>query len=214
MGCGGGYRDIFRLLDSYSYSRRSCGDTRQYQQFEKEDELILIKKMYAEDLINEEEYQNYKKRIYEGSLGFDELITIRRNRVNREFTTKTIETKSNILDNSSKYKHKIKKLEESKRKIEQVQEKLINSINELESEKKRIESLKEAMLKTSEESAERYINRKIEIEESIQRLLRSRKELEDQLVEINNSIKRIEAKEIELEALKLQEEISKIKLEE
>lgn len=167
--------------------------------------------MYAEDLINDEEYQNYKNRIYDRSIGFDDLITIKSNRSNGEYqsqSTKSITTKS--TKSYSKYKEKLEKLNTSKDKVTQVQDKLISSIKDLQKEKKRMEELAETMLGSSDAAAEKYINKKIDLEENIQNLVRRNKELEVQAEEIDRTIKELEAKDLELEAVKLQEELSNI----
>lgn len=214
MGCGGGYHSLFRLIDGYDHSRGGCGSNREphqnhYSRDDSEEKLILIKKMYAEDVIDDEEYQSYKNRIYERSISFDELIAIKRKRSNKEYqSTKSITTKSTRP--YSKYKEKLGKLNASKDKITQVQDKLISSIKDLQKEKERMESLAETMLGSSDEAAEKYINKKIDLEENIQNLVRRNKELKIQAEEIDRTIKELEAKELELEAVKLQEELSNI----
>lgn len=87
MGCGGIFDDLFILFDRCGYSRRGCGGNRNshnvyYQQDDTEEKLILIKRMYAEDLINEDEFQGLKQRIYDRHISFEELIDIKRNRTN------------------------------------------------------------------------------------------------------------------------------------
>ncbi|MBV7275855.1 hypothetical protein I6U48_23450 [Clostridium sp. PL3] len=219
MGCGGGFSDLFRIVDNYGYSRRGCGSDRQpyhdyYEQDDTEEKLIIVKKMYAEDLINDEEFQSYKERIYNRNISFDELVSIKRSRSNGTYRKTTpVETGSNSSEPSGKYKDRLKKLNESKVKITEVQGKLISSIKDLEKEKTRMETLAETMLKSSDEAAEKYINKKIDLEETIQNLVRRNKELEVQAGEINRAIKELESKELELEAVRLQEELSKITFE-
>ncbi|GAA0178299.1 hypothetical protein SH2C18_13740 [Clostridium sediminicola] len=82
----------------------------------------------------------------------------------------------------------------------------------MEKEKAKMESMAEVMLKSNEETAERYIIKKLDLEENIQNINRRKKELQNQLEEIERSIKELEAKDLELEAQKLQEEMSKFKL--
>jgi hypothetical protein len=88
-----------------------------------------------------------------------------------------------------------------------------SSIRDLEKEKARMEGLAESMLKSSDEMAEKYINKKIDLEENIQNLKRRSKELGFQSEEIDRVIKELESKDLELEAVKLQEELSKITFE-
>jgi hypothetical protein len=218
MGCGG-FGDLFRIIDNYGYSGRGCGNGRQiyhdyYEQDDTEEKLIVLKKMYAEDLINDEELQSYKERIYNRSISFDELITIKRSRFNGIYKkTVPVEVRSNLSEPSGKYKDRLKKLNESKVKITEVQGRLISSIKDMEKEKTRMEALAETMLKSSDETAEKYINKKIDLEENIQNLVRRNKELEVQAEEIDRVIKELESKELELEAVRLQEELSKITFE-
>lgn len=209
MGCGGGFRDLFRMIDSYGYSRRGCGSNRElyYDYNDKEEKIILIKNMYAEGLIGDEEYQNYKNRVYDNNISFDQLVSIKRSKINNK-NTKQFEFKS--IKPQSKYKDRLNKLKESKEKVIHVKEKLSSSIKDLESEKNKMESLAETMLKSSEEMVEKYINNKIDLEENIQNLGRRRKELEGQVEEIDRAIKELEAKELELEAVKLQEDLSNL----
>lgn len=219
MGCGGGYGDFFRLIDNYGYSGRGCGSDRQmhhdyYQQDDTEEKLIIIKKMYAEDLINDDEFQRYKQGVYNRGISFDELISIKRSKSDGSYKkTSPIETKSNSIEPRSKYKDRLKKLNQSKEKITEVQNKLTSSIKDLKKEKMRMEALAETMLKSSDETAEKYINKKIDLEENIQNLVRRNKELEVQVEEIDRVIKELEVKELELEAVRLQEELSKITFE-
>lgn len=214
MGCGGGYRDFFRVLDGCGNYRRSYGSDRHdyhdsYNQDDTEEKLTIIKKMYAADLINDDEYQMYKQRIYDRSISFDELVAIKKNRTNEDSRmAEPVETQSASNELSGKYKVRMKKLEESKKKIIQVQDKLLASIKGLEKEKGRMEELAEIMLKSSEEKAEIYINQKIDLEENIQNLVRRSKELEAQLEEIDRAARNLEAKELELEAARLKEELS------
>lgn len=220
MGCGGGFYDLFRIIDSYGRSGSGCGSYRQshhdyYQQDDIEGKLTIINKMYAEDLINDEEYQRHKQRIYDRSISFDELIALKRNKSNGGYrSTKIIETKSNSTEPYSKYQTRLKKLNESKEKITQVQDKLLSGIRNMEKEKKRMEALAETMLKSSEETAEKYINEKLDLEENIQNLIRRNKELEVQVEKIDRLIKSLEAKELDLEAVRLQEELSGMKFDE
>lgn len=85
MGCGGLFGGLFGLFDRCGYSRRGCGSGRHLQHDfyhidDTEEKLILIKRMYAENLIKDEEFQSLKQRIYDRSISFEELIDIRRSR--------------------------------------------------------------------------------------------------------------------------------------
>ncbi len=212
MGCGGIYHGLFRLIDGNDHSRREQHQD-YYRTDDREEKLTLVKKMYVEDLIGEEEFQNYRNRIYDRSISFDELVAIKRSRFNSENQkTKTSTNKSKKT--YSKYKGKINKLDASKDKISEIQEKLLSSIKDLQKEKTRMETLSEAMLESSDEAAEKYINKKIDLEENIQNLVRRNKELEVQSEEIDKTIKEMKVKELELEAVKLQEELSSMTLEE
>ncbi|MGE5632393.1 MAG: hypothetical protein ACM3TR_15045 [Caulobacteraceae bacterium] len=219
MGCGGGHRDFFRLIDNYGCYGRGCGGNNYpqedyYQQDDIQVKLIIIKNMYAENLMNDEEYQTYKQRIYDRSISFDELIAIKRNKLSEDNRiAKHSENKPDSEGSPNEYKAKLKKLDEAKKKIIQVQEKLLLSIKELENEKVRMEELAETMLKSSDEAAEKYINKKIDLEENIQNLVRRNKELEAQAEEIDRMVKNLEVKELELEAARLQEELTNIRLE-
>lgn len=214
MGCG--YRGLFRMFDYYEHSRRystyNPDSYNRYRQDDTDEKLILLKKMYAEGLIDDNDYSRYKQRIYERAITFDELVDIRiklMNLKNRE----TDENTNNISQQKNKYKYKIDKLKESKGKILKVQEKLSLRIKELKKEKERIEALAETMVRASEDTAEEYIRIKLNVEENIQNLEKRKNELQKELDEIDNMIKTLETKELELEALQLRDEISNIKID-
>lgn len=219
MGCGGGYRDLFRIIDNCGYSRRGCEGDRPsqndyYQQDDSEEKLIIIKKMYAEDLIDDEEYQGYKQKIYDRSISFDDLVALKRIKSNENNrTTKPSKTKSDSTEPYNVYKVKLEKLQESKQNTIKVQEELLSIIKDLEKEKRRMENLAETMLKSSEETAEKYINKKIDLEENIQNIVRRNEELVAQVEEIDSIIKNLMAKELNQEAIRLQKELSNISLE-
>jgi poly(A) polymerase Pap1 len=205
MGCGGGYRDLFRAIDYHSHSHNN------YRSNDTEEKITLVKKMYAEGLIDDTEYQNYKNKIYDRITSFDDLVSLRSERKRNIRKSQNDEYKKvNSNESNNKYKIKLRKLRESKEKIDLVQEKLENNIEELKKEKEKMQKIAEHIVTTSEESAEKHINKRIDIEESIQNLIRRKKELDQQSQKINLSIKNLKSKELELEAVKLQEEISNI----
>lgn len=76
-----------------------------------------------------------------------------------------------------------------------------------------MEDLAETMLKCNEETAEKYINKKIDLEENIQNQVRRNKELVAQVEEIDSIITNLKAKELNQEAVRLQKELSNISLE-
>lgn len=216
MGCGG-YRGLFRIFDYYEHSRRystyNPDSYNHYRQDDTDEKLILLKKMYAEGLIDDNDYSRYKQRIYEKTITFDELVDIRIKQINlKKRETDEIENK-NINQQKNKYKYKIEKLKESKGKILKVQEKLSLRIKELKKEKERMETLAETMIRASEDTAEEYIRKKLDLEENIQNLEKRKNELQKELDEIDNMIKTLETKELELEALQLRDEISNIKID-
>lgn len=219
MGCGGGYRDLLRIIDNCGYSGRGCDSNMQtqhgyYQQDDNEEKLTIIKKLYAEDKINDEEYQAYKLGIYDRSISFDELAALKRNKSNENInTTRASKAKSNSTERYNEYEIKLGKLKESKDKIIKLQDELLTSIKDLEKEKRRMEDLAGTMLKSSEEAAEKYINKKIDLEENIQNLVRRNKELDVQIEELDNILKNLKAKELDQEAARLQKELSNISLE-
>ncbi|KPU27297.1 hypothetical protein TR13x_06015 [Caloranaerobacter sp. TR13] len=215
MGCGG-HRGLFRAFDYYEHSRRysTCNPDshNHYRQDDTDEKLMVLKKMYAEGLIDDNEYSIYKQRIYNMTITFDELVNIRIKRMNSE-NRETDETVNNINQQKNKYKYKIDKLKESKEKIQNVQKKLSLRLEELKKEKERVEALAETVVKSSEDTAEEYIRIKLNIEENIQSLEKRKDELQKELDEIDNMIKTLETKELELEALKLKDEILNIKMD-
>ncbi|WP_427340026.1 hypothetical protein [Caloranaerobacter sp. DY30410] len=215
MGCGG-YRGLFRVFDYYEHSRRysTCNPDsyNYYGQDDTDEKLMLLKKMYAEGLIDDKDYSRYKQRIYERTITFDELVDIHIKRMNLK-NRETDENANNISQQKNKYKYKIDKLKESKEKIQNVQKKLSLRLEEFKKEKERIEALAETMVRASEDAAEEYIRIKLNVEENIQNLEKRKNELQKELDEIDNMIKTLETKELELEALKLKDEILNIKID-
>lgn len=211
MGCGGGYSSLFRILDDISGCGSRRHDYHNHNSNDSYEKIMIIKKMYAESLINDSEYHNLKERVYSNQIGFDELIEFRSDKLSRRHKT-FYEPKKPSDEPNNEYKVKIKKLKESKEKIVHVQGKLINSINSLKEEKVRMESLAESIYKLSEEAAEEYIGKKIDLEENLMNLEKRSNELKREVDEIDSTIKNLETKELELEAVLLQEEISKYKI--
>jgi DNA repair exonuclease SbcCD ATPase subunit len=108
---------------------------------------------------------------------------------------------------------KIKKLLEAKKKVQQVCERLDERIEELKLEREKMIKMAETMVKTDEKKTEEYISNRLTLEESIQNLERKRKELDGEVANIDRMIKELETKELELEALRLQEELSNMKID-
>lgn len=77
MGCGG----IFDIFGYLARSRRGCGYTgsryaRSYNDDDIEEKMILLKRMLAEGRIDNEGYYNYKQKILNGEISFEELMSI------------------------------------------------------------------------------------------------------------------------------------------
>jgi hypothetical protein len=212
MGCGG-FGNIFRLFDYYEYPGRTCSSGENYPYYEErqndtEEKLMLIKKMYVEGAINEEEYEVYKQRVFERSIGFEELIEIRRNRLNKRTNSDKAQDAA-----EDKYRNKIEALRQYKEKIVRVEEKLLSRISELQGEKEALEKMAGAFIKSNEQKAEEYIRKKIEIEEPLQRLNKYHKDLKTEIEEIEGTIRMLNTKLLEVEALQLKEEVSNIKMQ-
>lgn len=222
MGCGGGYHGLFRMVENmghYDYGN-SCGSnrprhSRNHRQDDWEEQHLLIKKMFAEDLITDDEYLTYKEQIDAGIMNFDELVRLRGNRLNgKSERKKTIDLKKMVSDTQKNdYKDKINQLSESKSKILEIQEKIHSNITDLKKEKKSMEDLAETIFKSDEEAAEKYIRNKLDIEEKIQSLTRKNKELSAEMNNINRYIKHLEVKELEQEANHIREELSTLHMD-
>jgi hypothetical protein len=230
MGCGGGFRGFFDAYDScerpirrgYGSGYDSCGSDSYYnnnmpyngyRQNDIEEKMIVLKKMYAEDIIGDAEYQKYKQLIYENNIGFEDLMDVRINKSNNSKSKTERSENINVSHPENEYEEKLKKLDQTKQKIIQMQEKLSAEIQGLHQEKEKMEALAETMLKASEEKAETFIRKKLDIEENIQNLEKSNYELQKQIEDIDIMIKTVQTKKLELEALKLKEEISNMKLD-
>ncbi|WHH59963.1 hypothetical protein [Petroclostridium sp. X23] len=231
MGCGG-YRnpfDLFDLFDSCEPSRRqghgsrydSCGSGNYHNDYERyndhrqndsDEKLILLKKIFAEGNIDEVEYQKLKQRIYENTITFADLVRIRADRLDVQNHNTKQNKNTNTSHTENDYEEKIKKLHQTKQKIIAVLNKLSEEIQGLKNDKEKMDTLAEAMLKASEEKAETFIRKKLDIEESIQNLEKRNYELKNQIEEIDNMEKVLQSKKLELEALRLQEEVSNMKL--
>lgn len=217
MGCGGGYRDIFKMMDYMGHSERHRhGHDDHYRHDDTDEKLTLLKKIYAEGYIGDNEYLDYKEKVYARGVSFEELIDLKREQPQDKYSSinlnKTKST-SNLSGTQNQYRTKIKQVNESKQKVLDVQNKILTNISELKQEKKRMEEIAETMLKSNEEAAERYINNKLDIEGNIQSLERRNKELDAEVDKINRYLKDLESKSLELEALQLQEELSSFKMD-
>ena len=212
MGCGG-YGRLFDIFEYYGHSRGGCGGHRERQSYHHDDleeTMLLLKRMYVDGVIDDDEYEMYKQRVLNGTMGFEEVKGIKMSRLNsNSFKAKE---KTEYSKQNGAYKGKINSLKESRAKIEEVQNKLSTRIEELYAEKNKMESIAEEMLKLNETKAEEYIRRKLDILENIQNLEKRRNELQEQMQEINSIIKNLEIKELEEEALKLKEELYKTNL--
>lgn len=213
MGCGG----FFDIFDYMPYSRRGCGyDDRRYEmpyyKDDSENKMTLLNRMYAEGTINNEEYFNYKQRILNRTISFEELFNINQARVkNSKYSS---ESKENNKVDKDNYVEKINNLKNSKTKLEQFEVVLNSKLDELYADKKKMEDVAETVLKADEQKAEEFINKKLDIVESIQSLEKRRDELRQQRIEINSLIKKLETKQLESEAIKMREEMEKFKFEE
>ncbi|WP_432666036.1 hypothetical protein R9X47_07000 [Wukongibacter baidiensis] len=215
MGCGGGYRGLFRAFDYYSSPRRGCSDDRYdrdiyYERDDTEEKIILIKKMFAEGIVSEEEYKILKNQVIERRISFEKLMNMRSDRLGKQKNTKTIDNKQQEKEANNS---KINKLLETKEKILQVNDKLDSRIKELTSEKDKLKELSAAMINTNEGKTEEYINRRLNIEESIQNLEKRKVELRNEIENINKMIKKLETRELEQEALRLKEELSNMQID-
>ncbi|SFE45715.1 hypothetical protein SAMN04324257_01775 [Thermoanaerobacter thermohydrosulfuricus] len=231
MGCGGG---LFRIFDYYGFprgcgsyredscdfcsfsiaqKRQRCGSYREdscdsYVQDDFEEKMTLLKRMYAEGIIDDKQFGRYKQMIYDNTISFEELMDIRRRGLNK---TKQQEQDRGIDSADSDIDVKMQKLQQTRLKVLQVRNKLRQRIDELKAERDKMENMAESVIKISEEKTEEFISRKIEIEESIQRLVKQDNELEKQIEEIDEMIKELQTKELEYEAVKLKEEIENLK---
>ncbi|SDG50579.1 hypothetical protein SAMN04244560_02465 [Thermoanaerobacter thermohydrosulfuricus] len=209
MGCGGG---LFMIFDYYGFPR-GCGSYREdscdsYVQDDFEEKMTLLKRMYAEGIIDDKQFGRYKQMIYDNTISFEELMDIRRRGLNK---TKQQEQDRGIDSADSDIDVKMQKLQQTRLKVLQVRNKLRQRIDELKAERDKMENMAESVIKISEEKTEEFISRKIEIEESIQRLVKQDNELEKQIEEIDEMIKELQTKELEYEAVKLKEEIENLK---
>lgn len=209
MGCGGG---LPRIFDCYGFPRshgsyigNSCDS---YIQDDFDEKMVLLKKTYAEGIIDGRQFRRYKQMIYNNAISFEELMDIRMRNLNK---TQQPEQNRNNDSTDSDFDAKMQKLQQARFKVLQVRDKLRQRIDELKAEKDKMESMAESVIKISEEKTEEFISKKIEIEESIQRLVKQDSELEKQIEEIDEMIKELQTKELEYEAIKLKEEIQNLK---
>lgn len=229
MGCGG-HRDIlFDLFDSCERPRRrgygSGYDSHDsdrnysnndhyhdYRQNDFEEKMNLLKKMYAEGIIDDAEYQSFKQGISENNIGFEGLMEIRTSRLNNR--SHQTEKNRNVNNSASEneYEDTLTKLKQTKQKISEMQEKLMEEIQSLQREKEKMDALAETILKASEDKAETFIRKKLDIEENIQSIEKRTNELQKQIDDIDNMIKTVNTKKLMFETLKLQEEVANMKL--
>jgi prefoldin subunit 5 len=218
MGCGGGYRSLFRILDCNTYSSRGCGDSGYDRDIyyrrrdDTEEKIALLKRMLAEGIISEEEYKLFNSQILDRRLSFDRLVEIRMERLGN-YGKSDISVVASGKEEKGTNQSKIKKLLEAKKKVQQVCERLDERIEELKLEREKMIKMAETMVKTDEKKTEEYISNRLTLEESIQNLERKRKELDGEVANIDRMIKELETKELELEALRLQEELSNMKID-
>ncbi|SHF92296.1 hypothetical protein SAMN02746089_02776 [Caldanaerobius fijiensis DSM 17918] len=209
MGCGGG---LFRIFDYYGFPR-GCGGYREdscdsYIRDDFDEKMTLLKRMYAEGIIDDRQFERYKQMIYDNAISFEELMDIRRRNLNK---IKQQEQKRGTNSTDSDIDAKMQKLQQARLKVLQVKDKLRQRIDELKAERDKMENMAESVIKISEEKTEEFISKKIEIEESIQRLTKQDSELEKQIEEIDEMIKELQTKKLEYEAVKLKEEIENLK---
>lgn len=182
MGCGGGFRGFFDAYDSCERPRRrgygseydSCGSDsyynnnmtyNDYRQNDSEEKMIVLKKMFAEDIIDDAEYRRLKQMVYENNISsFEDLMEIRANKLNNHRSKPERSEDFNASHPVNEYEEKLKKLDQTKQKIIQMQKKLSAEIQVLHQEKEKMEALAETMLKASEEKAETFIRKKLELE--------------------------------------------------
>lgn len=184
-----------------------------YRQNDSEEKMLVLKKMFAEGIIDDAEYQRFKQMAYENNISFEDLMEIRANKLNNRKSKPESSENFRTADHENEYEKKLKKLDQTKQKIIQMQEKLTAEIQGLHQEKEKMEALAETMLKASEEKAETFIRKKLDIEENIQNLEKGNYELQKQIEDIDSMIKTVQTKKLELEALQLKEEISNMKLD-
>jgi DNA repair exonuclease SbcCD ATPase subunit len=173
--------------------------------------MILLKRIYAEGLVGDNEYEMYRQSILNGNAGFEQIRALKMTRSNNNYNS--VKEKNNDSKVSDAYKEKISILKQSKVKVDEVQNRLSERIEELNLEKEKMERMADEMLKSSEAKAEEYIRKKLDVLENIQNLEKRRNELQVQMQEINNNIKIMETKELEEEAKRLKEELSKMNIQ-
>jgi DNA repair exonuclease SbcCD ATPase subunit len=214
MGCGG-YGRIFDLFESCGSSRNGCRWYRESYSHgyrdDVEDAMILLKRIYAEGIVGDNEYEIYRQSILNGNAGFEQIRALKMTRSNNNYNS--VKEKNNDSKVSDAYKEKISILKQSKVKVDEVQNRLSERIEELNLEKEKMERMADEMLKSSEAKAEEYIRKKLDVLENIQNLEKRRNELQVQMQEINNNIKIMETKELEEEAKRLKEELSKMNIQ-
>lgn len=215
MGCGG-FDRLFGMFDYYGYPVRGCGGHDihgSHNQNESQEKMDVLKKIYADGLIDDMEYQQYRQRIYNGQVSFDELMELRMRRPRAEnyHTDNRYESELKFTEDEYQNRQKIYELKRSRVKLMQVRDKLLQRIQELQKEKKSMEAIAETVLKSSEEKAEDYIREKLDIEENLQDLEKRKEELENESQSIEKLIKTLETKELELEAIRLQQELSNLR---
>ncbi|GAA0178300.1 hypothetical protein SH2C18_13750 [Clostridium sediminicola] len=78
MGCGGGFHNLFRILDDYGSNRNYYYEYNTPNDIN--EKLMLLKHMYEDGLINDREYEKYSEYIYTRRISFDELVNIKINK--------------------------------------------------------------------------------------------------------------------------------------
>jgi hypothetical protein len=212
MGCGG-FGGFFSPY--YYYPRRECshGENEPYyrEQNDTEEKLLVLKRMYAEGIIDEEGYRAYKQRILEGSVDFEDLMEIRKNhhRAHEHHMDENHQVKP---ESKSKYQIKLDTLKQSRGKILEIKQKLSEKIKELTREKEAMEKMAETVLKAGDQKAEEFISKKLELEETLQNLIKRDRDLQKEVDRIDTMVNMLNIKQLELEAMQMQEEISNVKM--
>lgn len=212
MGCGG-FGGFFSPY--YYYPRRGCfhGESEPYyrEHNDTEEKLLVLKRMYAEGIIDEEGYRAYKQRILEGSVDFEDLMEIRKNH-HRAYEHHMDENHQVKPESKSKYQIKLDTLKQSREKIIEIKQKLSTKIEELTREKEAMEKMAETVLKAGDQKAEEFISKKVDLEETLQNLIKRDRDLQKEVDRIDTMVNMLNIKQLELEAMQMQEEISNVKM--